>query len=419
MAGGKKFKSGAVNREAVALDPTEANAALAATMVIPISPEVTPEERELVDAVDTSIRPKIFSAFAVVLALALIAATVIGAFWVKGDPRVQENWFLFWEGRLAEEYKQRAQALYEREEKVDKMTLNRYGDITLFYSPRDSKVKVTEITYSEAQKEFVERYVRGGEDKRKEVGRRELDQIGKKTAELKEDQYFQNLPVKNLPVVEREADGSMKTFEYEIEITHVNASGKPDYKPRRYLLHSQFSYHPPPDGVTPLRFQDQGGGSFRAPFMGADLIPEPSIFMCTYAEVSFAARCDFEWRTRPEAEVKVTEPEIPALKENLQMQYSGLPTDEFQERVDELTNYKADPDAWTHAQEMAAQCACRTEVEVPDPQDPTKKIKQPKELKIDNCPLFWKQEKDLMPDGITPVPPEMNKQYCKDYKRPV
>ena len=444
MAGGGKRVSltkGAGESEAPDLDPVAANEHLAQLMMKPSTPGVTPEEKELRDSVDHTIHPKRFSVMAIVVALVVVGASVIGGFWIKGDERLKENWFLFWEGRLADEYKQRAQAEFDRNEKVDRWTINRYGDITLFYSPRDSRVKVTQLAYSETQDQFVKRYIRGGDDERKTVGEKELEAVGKKTASLKETEYFQNLPIKFLPLVERQDDNSMQTFEYRVEITHVNKSGKPDYKSRTYLVHTPFSYHAPAEGVTPLRFQDAGGGSFRAPFHGADLVPEPSVFMCNYAEVTYKTRCDLERRLKvdPDDKLKVipTEAEIPALKEALLMDYSGLPTDEWQERVAELTNYTADPEAWAHAQEMAANCLCEYKVLKPDPNDPNKDdptkakpMEVPYYPSIRECPLYYKQlpAKDggneenysrtdgKLPDGITPIPPEQDKAYCRDWR---
>ncbi len=453
MAGGNRVSLSKGSSGEVA-DSAKLTEKLVESMVRAYPAEVTPEERELVDVVDKAIRPSKMSTIAIVLGLVILGAGLGGYFWVNGDKGqygdlgelsemgghtgLREKWYFFWEGKLAHEYRDRAEASYDREEKKDKMTLNRYGDITLFYSPRDSRVKVTKVMYTETADEFVERYIRGGADKRKDPTREELTSIGAKTAELKEDQYFQNLPVKFLPVVERNDVKQMQmmmTYEYELEVTHVNASGKQDYKPRKYLLHSPFSYHPPPEGWTPLRFQDQGGGMFRAPFHGADLVPEPSIFMCTYAEVSFNARCDFEWQSRPAVEgepdrPKLSDAELPSFKEGLVMQFSGLPPDEWMARVEELKNYKEDPEAWAHAQEMAGWteqmiptalpgCVCSIEVEEPSKDDPKKMVKVPKQLKIDQCPLFKLQEKNLMPDGVTPVLPDQNKAYCKDYKPPV
>lgn len=62
MAGGTRRKKGGGHDDGSHhIDPILANESLAAAMVVQVSPEVTPAERELVDTVDTNIRPKAFS----------------------------------------------------------------------------------------------------------------------------------------------------------------------------------------------------------------------------------------------------------------------------------------------------------------------------------------------------------------------
>ena len=421
------------------MDPAELNERIASVMVrAGETNEQTAEERALVDEVETGIRPKEFSITALIILVVSLGAIGIGGSIIFGDEHLKENWILFWQGQLKEELDKRHQAEMDRMEKLDRLTQNRYGDITLFYSPRDAEVKCVRLAWRESMDQFMERYEHGGADERQPSGEFELKQCYAKTAGLKGNQYFQSIPIQNLPIVERKDDGTVFTYEYKIDVTHHNEAGVQDYKPRSFLLHSPFSYHKPPpcevpEGpqdcakktpicVTPLRFQETGGNAYAADFTGCDLIPEPSIFKCTYAKTMYTVKC--EMKTALEEAAKIIDPETKkpkvmtedeqrALRDSYTMQFSGQTLEDWNTRIEELQDYSKcenvtndptkPPNSFVQAQQIIDTCGC------------------PPEKSLDKCEVFKiPPPEPPIPGAKTPPLPPVVKTplngFCQDWK---
>ncbi len=422
MAGPKvKLKKGGGGEGTPPIDPAVANAQTADAMIQAVlATDRTAEEVALAKEHEQAQLRQRWSIGALVTLVLVVGAGAAGSYVVLGDEVMREQWALFWEGKLKEEADKKCQADCERKQKEDLATMNRYGEINLFYSPRDAKVKVTKVIYKETIPEFMERYERGGEDKRQPGGEEPLKQVEEVMGKLKGNSYFENLPLHDLGVLERSEDNTtVFTYEYKVEITHTDEQGKNDYKPRSYLLHSQFSYHPPPAGWTPLRFQEVAGNQFVAPFNGCNLIPEPTVFKCMYAETMYKVKCEVE-RARKAAkdlakeekkEWKDWTPEEEAtFRANSLMETSGVAPEEWQQRVDELKGYTQVPEAWTQAQEIPEKCECDAEVEIKSP-DGSKETK----TGLDACDL-WKGPPD---PSKPPKDPKNLGGYCKSWKKPL
>jgi hypothetical protein len=272
----------------------------------------------------------------------------------KEELRIQVE-YLFTGGL---ERHKRADIIERREQyaKEDTYAQNRYGEFRMIYTPQDALVTVTLIKYRESIADFMKRYVRGSSgrdcetqadcdeghtcdltqhicDSRQEVSRsneiciqgceggqrmelqkfRELtEEAGVRTGEdgrqvtvVVAEQHIKDLPVTSRtnpldaehpdrPKACTDSTEDYCTFVYLVTIT------KDKYRPRKFVIFSEYSLEPPNldlasgaetaqngqrDVWQQLIFKNTGPSVFEVIWPGADLQPTPELFQEQYVRV--------------------------------------------------------------------------------------------------------------------------------------
>lgn len=231
----------------------------------------------------------------------LVTGTMIGgALYINNTQELRIQIEYLFKGGLERHKRAHILELRERYQKEDHYAQNRYGEFRMIYSPRDAEVEVTLIKYKEGIQEFMSRYVRGLADKRVKVEERELKKFKQLTSNLKERQVVAEQNIKNLPVTSRtnpkDAENPNRpkactdsiedycTFVYKVKIS------KEKYRPREFLIFSEYSLDPPgfedvDKKIQQLLYKNTGPNIYEVNWPGADLQPTPELFQEQFIRV--------------------------------------------------------------------------------------------------------------------------------------
>lgn len=231
----------------------------------------------------------------------LVTACMIGsALYINNTQELRIQIEYLFEGGLERHKRAHILELRERYQKEDHYAQNRYGEFRMIYSPRDAEVEVTLIKYREGIQEFMSRYVRGLADKRVKIEERELKKFKQLTSNLKERQVVAEQNIKNLPVTSRtnpkdkenpnrpractDSAEDYCTFVYKVKIS------KEKYRPREFLIFSEYSLDPPgfedvDKKIQQLLYKNTGPNIFEVNWPGADLQPTPELFQEQFIRV--------------------------------------------------------------------------------------------------------------------------------------
>ena len=188
-----------------------------------------------------------------------------------------------------------------------------YGDATLLYFPEDARVDVYQTKYAQEGKAWTRNEAGPGEmicdathveiapegiitDALKAHKRCERE-LKNKTAELKENQFLKELPLKNLPVFETDkCTDQEKSWNAAEAVCKV---GGTEYKLGAVMAAYTFEYRIKlsREGYEPREFVwrkndwRRGAPNFSMDWPGVDLIPKPETRMKNYAQAECALYC--------------------------------------------------------------------------------------------------------------------------------
>lgn len=311
------------------------------------------QQKRVTDAdIDEPFEPERKSWGGIVTIVLMLAVVIGGIVFIMSNDKFKQDIECFFSGEIekcktAEKKEQEGQW-----REIDQITVNRYGSTTITYSPQDARVKLTQLKWKESIDDYMGRVKQGREDKRGEAER--ID-IPNRTSSLKEKEIVDNLPLQDLPLLEKSTDAAgpdteVYTYAYEITIE------KDGYYPRSFLFMTDDIPMKAPDGVQPYKWENTGPGVFMANFGGCDLMPKPETARPKMIEALVAIKC---LKASPEGK-KMTPEDLDIQVMSIKQQ-KGFVSDEFWTEVEKAI--RAMPpvdgkDPWVAVEEEVTAGAC-------------------------------------------------------------
>lgn len=232
---------------------------------------------------DESHSPESNGKIGLVVFIVVMAIIGAGIFYIATDEEKSEQLKTFFAGNI-EQYKEQDKKAEEAQfRKVQSATRNQYGGVTLEYSPKDAKVKMEQLVWTESFDAFVDRTMKGGADTRQGPTAK---LIPNKTDTLKEREMVDSLPFENLPLRQKtEDEKSIETYAYQVTIH------KDLYYERTFLFITEDHPVKPGDEVEVLKFSQTGPDIFSLPWSGADLMPKPELMKPKYVAAIIEFNC--------------------------------------------------------------------------------------------------------------------------------
>lgn len=221
---------------------------------------------------------------AVVLVLAAIGLGIIYA-----SPNLREQFQAMMSGELGKYKDELRKAREDRIREVENLSANRYGALTLFYSPRDARVTITESKYK------LDCSAATDEDALIQCLRKKIDYnqkpevrtIDNPSLHLKEREVVEQLPLNDIPIQESSEDRK-QVYRYELAVV-IERDG---YFPRMFHIVGDKDRPPLNAKDTEVLYWDQKGpGVFMVDFRGADLFPKPETAKENYKKASLDITC--------------------------------------------------------------------------------------------------------------------------------
>lgn len=207
----------------------------------------------------------------VILAVAILSGIGLGV--IYSDPILTEQFEALLAGELGEYKEQLRKAKEDRIREIESLTSNRYGSLTLFYSPRDARVVITEKKFTldcsgNTDEVALLECLRGQMDYKQSPRERQVDNPSLHlNAEKKE--IVESIPLNDIPIQEASEDRTI-VYRYEYSV-NIDRDG---YYPRTFYMTGDKD-RPPLKEVESLFWTQRGPGIFTVDFRGADLMPEP------------------------------------------------------------------------------------------------------------------------------------------------
>ncbi|NOZ02229.1 MAG: hypothetical protein GXP54_10115 [Deltaproteobacteria bacterium] len=229
-------------------------------------------------------RPFFTTPVIIIMVVALLTAIGLGV--IYSDPILTEQFEALLAGELGEYKEQLRKAQEDRIREIENLTSNKYGSLTLFYSPRDAKVTITEkkftmdCSHAKGETALLE-CLRGRMDYSQKPVERQVDNPSLHLDHEKKE-IVESIPLNDIPIQEASEDRTIVyRYEYSILIE------KEGYYPRTFYMTGDKD-RPPLKDVETLFWTQRGPGIFAVDFRGADLMPKPE----TAKENYMAARKD-------------------------------------------------------------------------------------------------------------------------------
>ncbi len=207
------------------------------------------------------------------LALGIIAGTVvvtaIFTIWLMSQEDKRDEVQAFLTGTVVEHKTAEVRRLKEQWSEEDRRAKNRYGEVTLTFFPGDARVRVYQTKFEQD----------GAAWRRKDANRTKRDEteIPNETANLKEGQTIERLPLINLPIFEatKGDDGSVSqatTYEYRV-------------------VFEREGYFPQEKIWRPDDWRRVGPGNEIIDWPGLDLVPKPETQKLNYSKTMHEIFC--------------------------------------------------------------------------------------------------------------------------------
>ncbi len=356
--------------------------------------DLPPDDLDLADIDDAlasyvaEMKPR-GGATASLIALIAFLCIVSGVAVVWASPKWRGEMQCFFEGRIRECKMAAIYALEAKWKEQDFLQKNKYGQIEIFYSPRDSKVEIQVQKFLETEDAFMDRL-------KKHVDARTtpavICAIDNDSLHLAEGQEVKKISLPDLPIQEKmdtpeeaqkfisgcicqsdaqcpsgtvcraakptnatkvcmasgevaegpeATDIRMASYRYLISITHEG------YKPRAFLL-SEDAVANPGDGVQLMTWEKIGPEKYIINFPGADLVPEPETAKENVKKVLIDSKCELQKEKDPEARA--------ALEEQIRIRHNFKSVADWQSIVEQLKT--TDPTWWEETQKDLKKIRC-------------------------------------------------------------
>jgi len=221
---------------------------------------------------DTRKRGPFFTTPVIVILIVLVLSG-IGLGIIYSDPILTEQFEALLAGELGEYKEQLRKAQEDRIRAIESLTSNTYGSLTLFYSPRDATVTITEKKYNMDCSGIngnilLLECLRGMMDYSQDPVARQVDNPSLHLDREKKE-IVETIPLNDIPIQESSEDRtSVQRYEYSVLIEREG------YFPRTFYLTGDKDRPAMPE-VEMLFWAQVGPGIFAVDFNGADLLPKP------------------------------------------------------------------------------------------------------------------------------------------------
>lgn len=243
------------------------------------------------DILDVRRRGGPFFTTPMIVIVAVLALSTIGLLIIYSNPNLKEQFEALLAGELGKYKEQLRKAEEDRVREIENLTANRYGSLTLFYSPRDARVTITERKFvldcSSAKNDMdLIECLRGRMDYSHAPVEQQIDNPSLHIDRTKKE-IVEQIPLNDIPIQESSEDRK-KVFRYEYRIV-MEREG---YFPRMFYVTGDKD-RPPLDerDIEVLFWTQRGPGIFTVDFRGADLMPKPETAKENYVKARLDLVC--------------------------------------------------------------------------------------------------------------------------------
>ena len=224
-------------------------------------------------------REKFFT-IPVIVVMVTVALTALGLLVIYSSAGLREQFEAMLRGELGAYKEQMRKAKVEKVREIESVTGNRYGSLTLFYSPRDAKVTIVQRKYAldctKAQGEdALLQCLKGKVDYSQTPVETQVDNPSLHLDRSKRE-VVEQIPLIDIPIQEG-SDDRRTMYRYEMLIT-IEADG---YHPRRFFLTADRERQMG-EGWETLYWEQKGPNVWMVNVQGADLLPKPETARANY-----------------------------------------------------------------------------------------------------------------------------------------
>lgn len=244
------------------------------------------------------------SKFGLILFGLCIAMIVAGALIISGNEQWVADLKCFLGGDIVKCKMAKVEALQAQWAKEDAATTPRYGDLVLTYFPQDAKVTILQkVTHQQ------------GFDG--PMGQTEEILIPNKSHELKENEIVEQLPLVDLPILERERDqeGNIKEVKHYTYTIKIERDG---YEPREFTFEPDDWQRLGPDVNWSIAWQ------------GCDLVPKPETIKEPFAKAMREMYCLEQYYEKSGKKAGMTEGDVRGMRKEIEIRHGFKTTAEFE-----------------------------------------------------------------------------------------
>jgi len=226
----------------------------------------------------------------VIVTVIVVALAAIGLGIIYASPSLREQFEAMLSGELGKYKEELRKAREDRIREIESLSSNRYGAVTLFYSPRDAQVTITERKYKldcSAAASDETTLIDCLRKKLDYTQKPEERQIDNPSLHIKGREIVEQLPLNDIPIQESSEDRK-QIFRYELEVK-IEREG---YYPRTFqILGDKDRPAPVAKDMEILFWEQKGPGVYMVDFRGADLFPKPETAKDNYKKAREAIAC--------------------------------------------------------------------------------------------------------------------------------
>jgi hypothetical protein len=234
-------------------------------------------------------REKFLTVPVIVIAVCLVLS-LIGVGIILSSPVLSEQFSAMMSGELGKYKEQLRKVKEDKVREIEAVSGNKYGSLNLFYSPRDSRVTITESKYK------LDCTKAGGEDDLLACLKKKVDysqkpeerQIDNPSLHLDKAkrEVVEQIPLNDIPLQEG-SDDRKTLYRYEMTVV-IEADG---YYPRKFFLTTDKERGRGEEGWESMFWEQKGPQVWMVNFQGADLLPKPETARANYEKALHDWEC--------------------------------------------------------------------------------------------------------------------------------
>jgi hypothetical protein len=234
-------------------------------------------------------KKKFFTA-PVIVVIIVALLTGLGLAYILVDDIRAEQFQAMLNGELGKYKESLRKAQEDRIRDIEAVTGNKYGSLTLFYSPKNAQAFIKEFKYTQdcsqhADETELLNCLRKKPDYTQTAVTRDVDNPSLHLDKAKKE-IIEQIPLNDIPIQEASEDRKI-VYRYEYEI-RIEAEG---YHPRYFFITGDREHPKTDEGWVTLFWDQKGPGLFMADFQGADLMPTAETAKENYKNALIAIEC--------------------------------------------------------------------------------------------------------------------------------